>query len=284
MKKQNISIVASFFVVVVLLLQAHSDGRATRNRDNTGAPGGQMGGNGMITCSNCHTNGGFDIGLNLELVDSDNNVITEYLPNEIYTARMTINTLSGAAPSGYGFQMVSLIDSDNSDVNGWDDSEISSNVQLIFANSTGRVYAEHNDLSASNEFTARWVAPEANSGPVSFYVAGIGANSNAGSTGDVAPTPIRVTFAESGSTSTTSVSPEVDIEVFPNPTSQYLNVVGDTKNRILEIYNQGHLVKSHRLNNQNERLDLAQLVVGIYFVVIRDLDQGPIVTKKVIKL
>ena len=193
MKHRNLTLVSLFIFFSIMILQSHSDGRANRDRDNTGAPGGQTGANGLISCQNCHSNGNFDVSLNLELLDVNNNSITEYIPNEVYTAKVTIETLSGDTPNGYGFQMVSLIDSDDSDVNGWMDSEHSSNVQLVLANSTGRIYAEHHSLSTTNEFTASWTAPETNSGDVSFYVAGIGANGNSGSTGDHAPTPIKIT-------------------------------------------------------------------------------------------
>ena len=285
MKNHKSTTVSTFFIIMVLLLQAHSDGRATRDRDNTGAPGGQSGGNGMmITCSNCHSNGGFDLALNLELFDADNNPISEYTPNETYVARVTIESVTGDSPSGYGFQMVSLIDSDDSDVDGWSGAGLSSNVQLTFANSTGRVYAEHNNLSESNEFTAEWVAPEVNSGAVSFYVAGIGANSNGASTGDYAPTPVRVTFSEATSTSTTSVNPQVEIDIYPNPVHHHLNVRGNTKNKIVDIYSQGSLIESYKLDSDHALLDLTSLASGIYFIVIRSPEAAYLTSKRVIKI
>ena len=180
--------------------------------------------------------------------------------------------------------MVSLIDSDDSDVDRCSCAGLSSNVQLTFANSTGRVYAEHNNLSESNEFTAEWVAPEVNSGAVSFYVAGIGANGNSASTGDYAPTPVRVTFSEATSTSTTSVNPQVEIDIYPNPVHHHLNVRGDTKNKIVDIYSQGSLIESYKLDSDHALLDLTSLASGIYFIVIRSPEEAYLTSKRVIKI
>ena len=171
MKFRTITLVGMLLLFIAFLFQSHSAGRAgNNNRDNTGAPGGQAGGNGrQISCENCHSGGNIEVGLNLELLDLNNNPIERYIPNEVYTAKVTIATLSDATPNGYGFQMVSLLDTDNSDVNGWIEDTHSSNVQLALANSTGRVYAEQDGTSTSNEFIIEWRAPEANNGDVSFY-------------------------------------------------------------------------------------------------------------------
>jgi len=282
---KNKILVGSLFVLLgVLILQSHSDGRANRDRDNTGAPGGQMGGNGMsITCQNCHENGTFEVGLDLELLDADDQVVTEYIPNEVYTAKVRIATLSGDSPSGYGFQMVSLVDSDNSDINGWTDAEHSDNVQLVLANSTGRVYAEHNNISTTNEFTAQWTAPAEDSGDISFYIAGIGANGNGASSGDHAPTPIRLTFAESKSTNTISLDPEIELSIFPNPTAEFLNITGEIENKTIEIYKGDTFLKSVKANDEKLILPIDELKNGLYFILVKNRDNQIIATKSIVK-
>ena len=283
MKHSNFILVIGFILFSLAFFQSHSDGRATRDRDNTGAPGGQSGGNGAISCNNCHNNGAFDTQLNLELIDDENNLVTEYLPNKKYTAKVTIETLSGATPAGYGFQMVSLVDADNSDVNGWVDAEHSSNVQLTFANSTGRVYAEHNDLSTTNEFTAEWTAPDTNTGDISFYIAGISANDNAASSGDNSPTPIKITFAESLSTNTNQVSNDFEVDVYPNPTFENLNINGDLNNKTIELYSLDKLIKSIKGTQEDISLELSQYETGLYIVIIRNKANQIVASRKVVK-
>ena len=282
--KSRILLIVSTILLIAMIMQSHADGRATRNRDNTGAPGGQMGGNGNpITCQNCHSIGSFEVGLNLELLDSENNQVTAYVPNEVYTARVSFDLVSGNSPGGYGFQMVSLIDSDDSDINGWADSEHSDNVQLVFASSTGRVYAEHNNISTTNEFTAQWTAPAENSGDISFYVSGLGANANGADSGDHAPAPIRIIFPENNSTSISQVDSEIELNVYPNPTSEDLNISGSITNTTIEIYSHHGLIQSAQATNNQVTIPINELSAGVYFVVIKNANDQIIATRMIMK-
>ena len=283
MKYRNIIFAWAIIFSSVMLFQAHSDGRATRGRDNTGAPGGQGGGNGPITCNNCHNNGSFDTALNLELLDANDNPITEYIPNQTYIARVTIETVSGMDPSGYGFQMVSLLDSNDSDVNGWVETGISSNVQLTRIDNLDRVFAEHNDLSSSNVFTAVWTAPAQNSGDLSFYVAGIAANSNQASSGDTSPELIKVTFAESETTSTSQINANFDLDIYPNPSSEFINISGDIENKFVEIYQFGKLLQTMESNSKNATLSLNNYSAGLYILVLRDKNKQVLASRKLVK-
>ena len=285
MKYKNLTIVGSFILFCVFILQGHSGGRANgNNRDNTGAPGGQTGGNGsLISCQNCHSGGNFEVGLTLELLDVNDNPIEQYTPNEIYMTKVTITSLSGAAPNGYGFQMVSLFDADDSDVNGWVDSGHSDNVQLAVAASTGRVYAEHDGVSSTNEFIAEWQAPASNSGDISFYLAGVGVNGNGGSSGDHTAIQVKMTLSELITTSTFETNQATEIAVYPNPTAQNINIKGAIKNKFIEIYQSEKLVRSIKSENENLQLSLGNLGSGIYFVVIKNEDNQIITAKKVIK-
>lgn len=284
MKNQNLITVTLLLVVSLFILQSHSDGRANRDRDNTGAPGGQMSGNGnSITCSSCHNGGDFDLDLNLELLDEDGNIVTEYIPNETYTARLFISTISGVAPEAYGFQMVSLIDNDNSDVNGWVDDSQSSNAQLIFANSTGRVYAEHNGASPSNELTVQWTAPDNDSGNITFYAVGVGANGNNNNSGDIPLQPIQITYSENMSTSTFSKE-LIEISIYPNPTAQYVNVVSENRMDRIEIIDVlGRPIMQSFPQSNHHLIDLESVSSGLYFVNVYESELSNPFTKLVSK-
>ena len=275
MRIRNIAIVA-FIISGAILFQSHSDGRATRGRDNTGAPGGQMGGGGnTISCNNCHSNANFEVGLSMDLIDAENNIVTEYIPNEVYTARVTIETLSGS-PTGYGFQMVSLLESNDADVNGWIDGMHSNNVQLTTIDNLNRRYAEHNDLSSSNEFSAQWTAPAASSGDITFYVAGIGANSNNGSGGDHAPETIQVSFSESATTSTTSAEEDFAVTIYPNPVIDQLQISGELPSSYRIYSSRGHMLLSQSFTDDTANfysVDVTDFNAGVYFIIMES-DKG----------
>lgn len=274
MRIQHFAAVA-FILIGFVLFQAHADGRATRGRDNTGAPGGQMGGGGnTINCTNCHSNANFEVGLSLELLDAENNIVTEYVPNQEYTARVTIETLSGT-PTGWGFQMVSLLESNDADVNGWIDDMHSDNVQLTTINGLNRRYAEHNGLSSSNEFSAQWIAPAASSGDVIFYIAGLGSNSNNGSGGDHAPEPIQVSFPESTTTSTSDENNELNIQLYPNPAINQIQISGHLPSQVSIFSNQGNEMRHQILSDGSTdtySIDVTNLDAGIYFLRMDSID------------
>ena len=104
---------------LTFLSLSNSGGRAaSQNWGNTGAPGDQTLGNGTSrTCQSCHATGDIQVTLDMEVLDIDNNPITAYTPNEIYTAKVKIIHANGPVPAGYGFQIVSLFDKDDSDSN-----------------------------------------------------------------------------------------------------------------------------------------------------------------------
>ena len=278
--KRTTLIISSFLLFGLIILQSHSDGRATRGRDNTGAPGGQGGGNGPISCINCHNGADFEVSLNLELLDADSNAVEEYMPNQIYTARVTIETVSGIDPAGYGFQMVSLIDQDDSDVNGWMDGAHSPNVQLTPIEDLERVFAEHDGGSDTNEFTAEWQAPDENSGDISFYIAGIGTNDNGGSSGDYAPDPIKVTFSELTSSSTADLNQGIGLEVYPNPARDFVEIiVQDERDYAVKLYDFSGRTLMEAFNST--QLAVSNLPNGLYFVEVKSLDSNRRVVEKV---
>lgn len=284
MNYKKISVVTLFLITSLFVLQSHSDGRATRNRDNTGAPGGQTSGNGTpITCSNCHGGGDFDLGLNLELIDQEGNVVSEYSPNETYTARLFINTISGNDPNAYGFQMVSLLDSDNSDVNGWVEGTESNNAQLTFASSTGRVYAEHDGASLSNELVVEWTAPDNGSGDISFYAVGTGVNGDGDDNNDVPLTPIQITYPEKTTTSTIS-SQSIQLSVFPNPTSDFVRVKSNRKIEHIVVYDvlgRQHIQAFPQSNDYG--LDLIGMNSGLYIISVQGFGSSKISTHIITK-
>ena len=163
------------------------------------------------------------------------------------------------------------------------DSEHSPNVQLTTISNLGRVFAEHNGASNTNEFTAEWQAPDSNSGDVSFYVAGIGANSNGGSSGDHAPTPIRVTFSEVGTSSSNDLHQSADLEIFPNPASDIIEIRLENEQAYsVQLYDLAGRQLIQAVNST--QLSVSDLPNGTYFIELTSLTSNRQAVEKIMVL
>lgn len=171
-----------FGIFASLVLLGNKNGRASQaQRGNTGAPGDETQNGQPKTCISCHGQGPIQASLAVSVLDSANNPITQYLPGKTYTARVTI-TASGANLNGYGFQMIGLRDSNNSDLDGF--SDVNPNNYKIATIAGGRTYAEHDNISTSNIFNVKWTAPATGTGSITLYAAGNGVNATGTTGGD----------------------------------------------------------------------------------------------------
>jgi hypothetical protein len=185
---------ATFVACVTLFLGvAFSGGPAAAGGTfRTGAPNAGEGTE--TTCNSCHSSGASTFGepqitWNIATSMGGSNV-TKYNPGETYFVTVNVSAPMGT-PAAYGFQSVFLETTGNTQagsLSGFD------------ANSQGtagggeRIYAEHNDRTASGTWNFQWTAPIAGTGDVRIYSAGNAVNSNLGTSGD------------SGSTMSTTVT------------------------------------------------------------------------------
>jgi len=201
-------------IFCTLLVLGNKNGRASQaQRGNTGAPGDETQSGQPKTCINCHGQGPILASLALSVLDSANNPVTQYLAGKNYTARVTI-TASGAGLNGYGFQMIGLRDSDNTDLDGFTD--VNPNNYKLASIPEGRTYAEHSNISTSNLFNVTWTAPPTGTGSITLYAAGNGVNSNGTSSGDGSGfNSLKLTES---STFTNEIAEHLPkLTVFPNP-------------------------------------------------------------------
>ncbi|MGB0983759.1 MAG: choice-of-anchor V domain-containing protein [Saprospiraceae bacterium] len=200
-----------------LFLMSNSAGRATSgNGDSSGAPG-------AATCAQCHSGGSFSSSVSAEVMEEGTTtLVSEYEPGKVYDIKVKI-TATGA--SGFGMQTTALDGSDGPVV-GF--SAPSSNAQLITL-SSGRQFFEHASTN-SNEFTAKWTAPAAGAGSVTFYTAGNSINENGSTGGDEASASTLVLTEGTSSSSQNLNQLEVAMKVFPNPVQSTLNIetIGST--------------------------------------------------------
>lgn len=290
--KFNILYTTFALVFLAIISLANAGGRAgTANQGNTGAPGDQMIGNNPRTCQSCHATGDIQVLLSLEVLDANNNPISTYTPNEVYTAKVSIDSAAGPTAAGYGFQMVSLFDVDNSDVAGWTGTGHSENVQIEAATTNNRVYAEQKGVSDSNEFLVQWQAPAAGNGAISFYAAGNGVNRSGSTSGDGAAIPQKLTLTENVVSSLADLSTiGIDLQIAPNPVNDQLYLTIESQEQRLfttKIVNgTGQLFHQQTIHlsagKQVQPIDLSQLAAGIYF--LQNISEKVINTQKIIKL
>jgi Secretion system C-terminal sorting domain len=274
------------------LLLSNAGGRASAaGKGNTGAPGDELTGNLPRVCGSCHQGAtDFQVTMSVQLLDAKGNTLLGYAPDESYYVKVTLNKSGTGTPNGYGFQLVSLVGTNNDDVNGF--STPDANVQIVQASSNKRFYAEQkNGASASNIFKFKWKAPKAGSGKVTFYGAGNAVNKNGSSSGDAAATS-KIELSEGFKVGVEeTLQHSLVILAAPNPivsdkTTLWINSTESEKLTLQVCDAMGKLMTQENIEVANEtyrhNLDTTAWSKGIYFVSL--FNQKGRVTKQIIKL
>ena len=285
----------TFFTLLLigLLFTAAKNGRAfAEGKGNTGAPGDETNSNGSAkTCQSCHnTSSTIQVTLDIEVLDGSGEPIAEYVPDQTYDVKVTVNSVGSATPAAYGFQILCLKASLGAP---GDDSQSFSNpadnVRIAVASSNGRQYAEHKGPSDSNEFMVEWTAPSEGAGTVTLYSCGNGVNLSDSSGGDNAACN-QLVLGEADPNSSKDLSEEVFLNVYPNPVDNILNVEinsqvsGTFDVRIYDLF--GQLVKMNQvelINGENKAfLNVNDLPEGCYLLQVTDGEK--MTSRKIVKL
>ena len=234
-----------FTTALLLLLFAagislsNKNGRAAQaGKGNTGAPGDETNTNGTArTCGFCHTSTNISSTVSIRLINAAGDTVTNYLPGQQYTALVRVNGVGMV--NGYAFQMIALRNADTTDIDGFLDQGTNNYKLSTIAN--GRTYAEHDNISNTDGFAVRWVAPPAGTGPVTFYAAGNAVNRNGTSTGDGASIASVLIPENPVSGITENGGAIASAKVFPNPIAQTAQLEINPRqadNYRLQIFNQ----------------------------------------------
>lgn len=268
--KSNLLIKFIVIAIAAFVWMSHSDGRAAdKNQGNTGAPG-----DASVTCgaSNCHGSNSISVSLEITVMDTDGSQVTEYSADKTYDIQVKVNHTGGNTPAAYGFQLVALTDDDNESTESF--SSPAANVQLATANSTGRLYAEHNNPSSSNTFNLKWTAPAAGQGSVTFYAAGNGVNGNGMSSGDGANNTSLTIGEEMTSSNINLITEKWNLNLYPNPVHSDMNLELDHEDgaylmTIIDVA--GRSVESRQINFVNGRasISVGSLPTGNYSVLLQ---------------
>lgn len=199
-----------------VVLLANKNGRASsQGKGNTGAPGDENNSNGTPrTCATCHNSGPITASVAISVLDSMGAPVTQYKPGARYTAQVKINA-SGANLKGYGFQMIALRDAGNTDLDGF--SDVNPNNYKIANIANGRTYAEHDNVSNTDTFNVRWLAPAPGTGAITFYASGNGVNKSGNTSGDGAGVAqLKLTEAQTSATAEAEMYPAA-LRLLVNP-------------------------------------------------------------------
>lgn len=204
------------FYIFFLLMAAgffalsNSGGAGTvQGQDRTGSPVGAG------SCQTCHNGGAFNASASISVLSGDE-AVTEYIPGEQYTVRVS-STFQGE-PSLFGFQAVAL-DGNNDSAGAWVDGD---GYKIVGVG--GRSYTEQSPVSGGPTFDITWTAPTSGVGTVSFYAATCVADGNGGSGGDNGSIASAVSLAQAeGSNIFNNTTGKMELTIMPNPVSEVLS-------------------------------------------------------------
>ncbi len=160
--------------------------------DKTGSPVG-----GAAGCS-CHGGGSFAPSISAVVKDAALNIVTEYIPGQVYTIEFTVSSSVGS-PSGYGFQALAISPLSGNANAGTMTSAITANTQI--SSFGGRSYAEHSGISSTGIFEISWTAPSSGFGRVDIYNRGLAVDGAGSTSGDLQTSGNLISLSE-----TTSIS------------------------------------------------------------------------------
>lgn len=188
-----------------------------------------------------------------------------YVPGSVY---QVIVHGSHAGAQRYGFEMTSEA-LGNSKKGAFQVTDNARN-QLVDAQGTAITHTDGgiSPVNDSASWSFNWVAPDAGTGAVNFYLAVNAANGNGNNTGDVIYlSSISVTeeIAESITQSEAS-----SFSVYPNPARESVFVeINDAAKEISLMNASGAVIQSYRADaSRNQKLDISGISPGVYYIKI----------------
>ena len=238
-------------VITALALMSNSGGRGTVGGEAVTGAGGQR----TCAASGCHDDGQFSPTLSVELLSPTGGESEfAYKPGIDYTARLTID--AAGTPGGYGFQMVAINEAGAS-VGSWTPTDGIQTVDI-----GGRSYIEQSQRLTESIIEFQWLSPDTDEGNITFFVAANAVNGTGSPAGDGSAN-IATVFAFDDPSSTGDESLE-EIQFFPNPALDILNVTNHNSDNF-SIYNvQGLMIKQGGINN--DQINISDLNPGMYVV------------------
>lgn len=256
------------FAAIVALAFTHSGSNHGFQKNAGGPPAGYSGdpAGGNQNCTFCHTGNPaqMETGWITSTIPAGG-----YIPGATYTITATA---TGASINKFGFQISPQSSSGTflgTLVNTGAQTQLSSNQKYIHQTSGGTSGA------GSKTWTFNWIAPDAGTGPVTFYGAFNLTNSNGNTSGDIVKLST-LTVSEDVSIDIQSEQMLSDFVLFPNPAGDYLNILTDVSDRQsnFEIFHiSGAIVYEGQLNSSDTQIDISGLQPGVYFIHLQSAEK-----------
>ena len=229
-----------------------------------------------FSCNACHTPAGnYSPTISLDIMDQDSTVVTGYTPGQKYI--LQINIAGQNNPKAYGFQMVSLANTNNADMGVW--SNLGTKVKQ--QNLLNRKYLVQSGAKSDGKFTMQWQAPETDKDTISFYFAGLAINQNGNTGGDSHTVGKLALPVISNVSSVTEQNENTKSTIFPNPATTYLHIK-NINGSSYEVYNlMGKSVLSQKIIA--DKIDIQSLSVGTYVLAVRDANNNIVSTHTFVK-
>ncbi len=216
--------------------------------DSNSAPASTTGAPGEVNCttSGCHQSFLVNSGSGSVSINFDNGA-SSYIPGKTYTVNVEVDQSSLIR---FGFQMVALKNSDNSNVGTFTPTDGSRNqVTTGYGNLTDRKYITYTFKSTGSTIVGKgiwsfnWTAPTINEGEITFYIASIAANNDGNDLGDYCYTSSLKINSNAPIINPTDFS----VSTFPNPAKDKIGVnysIIETSNIKIDLVDvQGKIVE-----------------------------------------
>lgn len=207
----------------------------------------------------CHFSGAFDPVARIEVIDQNDQLVSKYVPGEQYTIRLNADVTGN--PAGYGFQIVSLKNSDNTGLMGF--SDFPNNVREVIIGD--RQYVEQSNRLGGIPIQFSWTAPETGTGNVDFYAVVNAVNGNGNTSGDGADTT-NISLEEDLMSSTFEDLVSAQTKVWPNPAFDRINISSEEEIQSVRIINYLGQVVYQSQNDPSNSIDVSSIETGIYIL------------------
>ncbi len=253
------------------MYQSVSEKHINQEGRSNGSPGDYTGsiGDDFITCTVCHSSGA---DFNLTSTITTNIPITGYVLGTTYLVQVSATT--DGTESGRGFELTAE-NSIGTTVGTYD---------LTGATGTPKIITSGGSVTHSNEnsnsWSFNWIAPVTNEGMITFYTSVLAVNGSGNGGDETALTSYSADLSTLGMDEISNLK----FEMFPNPTSDYLNI--QLPNNIITasvgIYDMvGKQVLLTEIDKYNHNLNVSELSKGVY--IVRLITQGKTGLRKLIK-
>lgn len=248
-----------------IYLSSYSSGPTSLAGDVTGSPLT------VRTCASCHNGGRFRPMTTISLLDNVGQQVTSYQPNQLYRLQVEID--SDPQPNAYGLQAV-VLDSNNNQAGTFGTPANDLRISTFDA----RNYLEHRRRLSQKTISIDWTAPEKGTGPITVYAAGNAVDAGGGQGGDNVKTAT-LNLPEAAPLGVGAPAWPADWRIL-NVGRGHIALVNDGARsshafpEFVLLYDlTGRSVRSTRLQQNDQRLDLTHLDPGMHVLQI-ETSQG----------